>query len=247
MKAVPRCPGFFASSDRQAIVHDPYGVLAYYYASNDVIQNVKVRYADPDPYSYTTLYVSERNSPPLEDIVDPLLLTKAKSKISGFCISPNVFYSPALHNYDITPLKDSGADELNPGDWYILFLQMYDEATKTFYATFEKSRASRIPTKLIRKEKYQVSGFSTSKIIPAIFQFLMELEILRTPILMVCHPQVGAIGFNEALKTKVPPIKPFAICIVEFHQKPSNQECRYQNRGYVVEFISTADVVSGFK
>ncbi|KAE9549178.1 hypothetical protein FO519_007610 [Halicephalobus sp. NKZ332] len=231
LRAVPRCPGFFASSDRQAIIHDPFGVLAYYYTSNDYVPNIKVKYADPDPCSYTTLYVSESNGLPSEDVVDPSLLTKVNSKISGLCISPNVFYSPALHNYDIVPLKDSRTEPLNPGNWYILFLQMFDEETKTFYATFEKSRANKIPTKCVGKGKYQ---------------FLMELEILRTPVLMICHPQVGAIGFSEALKVRVPPIRPFAICIVEFHQKPSNSEFRYQSRGYAVDFIHTADVVTGF-
>lgn len=148
LQALIDCPGYFISSDGNAIVHDVFGLAVEHYHTNNVIHDVAVRYDNPDDYSSTPLQIYYVPKPQYW-VPDDYIGLQGE----GLCISDNEFYCPWFHGFY---LKTNNVNGLRPGDICQISLQSYDENTKTFYVFWKISPdIPRVRTKFVN-HRYQV-------------------------------------------------------------------------------------------
>uniref|UniRef100_A0AC34QZH3 Uncharacterized protein n=1 Tax=Panagrolaimus sp. JU765 TaxID=591449 RepID=A0AC34QZH3_9BILA len=140
LRPIEFCPGFFycigTGFDRSpyGVVHDPFGYLAPLYhrqpeddeiiCNTEDIEDVLVRYADPDGCSYTPLYVYSVSQPE----ITPDALLEEDPMLQLFCLAKGIYYNPGFHNYNIICLEKN----IKPGDFCSATFTGYDPDTNTF-------------------------------------------------------------------------------------------------------------------
>lgn len=75
----------------------------------------------------------------------------------------------------------------------------------------------------------------------------MHLDIIREPTVMLSHPVIGVVGFNYKMIPKIPPVRHFAIAMVEFKSKIRTAKNNYQSRAYIINTFAQDDTLCGYE
>uniref|UniRef100_A0AC34QJF8 Uncharacterized protein n=1 Tax=Panagrolaimus sp. JU765 TaxID=591449 RepID=A0AC34QJF8_9BILA len=146
-----------------------------------------------------------------------------------FCLAKGIYYNPGFHNYNIICLEKN----IKPGDFCSATFTGYDPDTNTFTVQTipdQNPKIRHIPAK-----------FSNGR-----YEFAIKLEIIREPVVMFYHAELGAVGFGEKMKPLVPPIKTFAFAAVTYHPEARSERNQKQNRLLVKKIVSQLEMLDGF-
>ncbi|KAE9554930.1 hypothetical protein FO519_001827 [Halicephalobus sp. NKZ332] len=217
LQSIPSCPGFFfivgpgpdKNRDdifRQGIVHDPYAIYRNRYTCvTEYIDRAVIKYRDPDPYSYTPLYVC--STPGIAVNYNDLL----GRNVAAFCYDIGsedaLFYSPPLHDCEIRMKM-----ELDPES--VLKLGM----------------VCNVIMAEVRLDTYPPIIYVHPTAI--LDQVKVDLRNPKTPLptILVFSEICGAIGLPEPAINKIPRLNNEFYAIVQFRKILDN----YQLRPYVV-------------
>jgi len=232
--SIPPCPGFFfivsPGSDgernsmfRQGIVHDPYAIYRDRYSYVvEYIDQVIIKYKDPDSYSYTPLYICP--TPGIAVNYNDLL----GRNVTAFCYDIEnqeaLFYSPALHDCDVQMRID-----LDPGRSLKLGM-----VCNVVVADVQLDSHPPIvyvhPTAILDQFKVDLGTTKTPL-------FYMTLKVIREPTILVFSETCGAIGLPESAINKIPGSMNEFCAIVQFRKSLND----FQLRPYVVRVARELD------